>query len=88
MAGKVDALYFFLVAVSAFFVIVIAAFVIYFGIRYRRRAKGDVGAKVVPSLVLEIAWTIIPLCLGLVMFAWGAEVYFTQARPPAETLDV
>jgi cytochrome c oxidase subunit 2 len=88
MAGKVDALYFFLVAVSAFFVVLIAALVIYFGIRYRRRAHAEVGARVVPALTLEIAWTIIPLGLGLVMFGWGALVYFNQARPPAETLDV
>jgi cytochrome c oxidase subunit II len=88
MAGKVDALYFFLVAVSAFFVVLVASLVIYFGIRYRRRAHAEVGATVVPSLTLEIAWTIIPLGLGLVMFAWGAHVYFNQARPPAETLDV
>jgi cytochrome c oxidase subunit 2 len=88
MAGKVDALYFFLVAVSAFFVIVIAALVIFFSIRYRRRAHDDVGGKVVPSLALELTWTIIPLGLGLVMFAWGANVYFSEARPPAETLDI
>jgi cytochrome c oxidase subunit 2 len=88
MAGKVDALYFFLVAVSAFFVILIAALVIFFGIRYRRRAHDEVGTKVVPSLALELAWTIIPLCLGLVMFGWGASVYFNEARPPAETLDI
>jgi cytochrome c oxidase subunit II len=88
MAGKVDALYFFLVAVSAFFVVLIAALVIYFGIRYRRRAHAEVGARVVPSLTLELAWTIIPLGLGLVMFGWGAHVYVNQARPPAETLDV
>jgi cytochrome c oxidase subunit II len=88
MAGKVDALYFFLVAVSAFFVIVIAALVIFFSIRYRRRAHGEVGQKVVPSLALELTWTIIPLGLGLVMFAWGANVYFGQSRPPAETLDI
>ena len=88
MAGKVDALYFFLVAVSAFFVVLIAALVIVFGIRYRRRARTEVGAKVIPSLALEIAWTIIPLGLGLVMFGWGAQVYFNQARPPAETLDI
>jgi cytochrome c oxidase subunit II len=88
MAGKVDALYFFLVAVSAFFVVLVASLVIYFGIRYRRRAHAEVGTKVVPSLALEIAWTIIPLGLGLVMFTWGANVYFNQARPPAETLDI
>jgi cytochrome c oxidase subunit II len=88
MAGKVDELYFFLVAVSAFFVVLIATLVLYLGIRYRRRAHGDVGGKVVPSLTLEIAWTIIPLGLGLVMFGWGAQVYFNVSRPPAETLDV
>jgi cytochrome c oxidase subunit 2 len=88
MAGKVDALYFFLVAVSAFFSILIATLIVVFGVRYRRRAHGDVGAKVVPALSLEIAWTVIPLGLGLVMFAWGANVYFAQARPPAETLDI
>jgi cytochrome c oxidase subunit 2 len=88
MAGKVDALYFFLVAVSAFFVIIIAGLVIFFAIRYRRRSHGEVGEPVVPSLALEIAWTIVPLGLGLVMFAWGASLYFSQARAPAETLDV
>jgi cytochrome c oxidase subunit 2 len=88
MAAKVDALYFFLLAVSAFFVILIATLIVVFGVRYRRRAHGDVGAKVIPALSLEIAWTIIPLGLGLVMFAWGANVYFAQAQPPAETLDI
>jgi cytochrome c oxidase subunit 2 len=88
LAGKVDALYFFLVAVSAFFVVLIAGLIVILGIRYRRRAQGDVGAKVIPSLTLEITWTIIPLVIGLVMFAWGAQVYFAQATPPAETLDI
>jgi cytochrome c oxidase subunit 2 len=88
MAGKVDALYFFLVAVSAFFVVLIAALVVFFSIRYRRRAKDETGTKVVPSMALEVAWTIIPLCLGLVMFAWGASLYFSESQPPGETLDI
>ncbi|HEY3383655.1 MAG TPA: cytochrome c oxidase subunit II [Vicinamibacterales bacterium] len=88
MAGKVDALYFFLVSVSAFFVVLVAALIIFFAIRYRRRAHGEVGAKVIPSLALELTWTIIPLGLGLVMFFWGANVYFVESRPPAETLDI
>ncbi len=88
MAGKVDALYFFLVAVSAFFVVLIATLIVVFGIRYRRRRQGEVGAKVVPALSLEIAWTAIPLGIGLFLFGWGAHVYFAQAQPPAETLDV
>jgi cytochrome c oxidase subunit 2 len=88
MAGKVDALYFFLVAVSAFFVVLIAALVVFFSIRYRRRSKDETGTRVVPSVALELTWTIIPMCLGLVMFAWGASLYFTESRPPGETLDI
>jgi cytochrome c oxidase subunit 2 len=88
MAGRVDALYFFLLALSAFFVILIATLIVVFGIRYRRRAHSEVGAKVVPALSLELAWTIIPLGLGMILFFWGANVYFAQAQPPAETLDV
>jgi cytochrome c oxidase subunit II len=88
MAGKVDALYFFLVAVSAFFVVLIAGLVVVFGIRYRRRAKDETGQVVVPSMALELAWTVIPLCLGLVMFTWGAHLYFSESQPPGETLDV
>jgi len=59
-----------------------------FGVRYRRRTPEQVGAPVIPSLALEIGWTAVPLVVGLVLFAWGANVYFAQARPPAETLDV
>jgi cytochrome c oxidase subunit 2 len=88
IAGKVDALYFFLVAVSAFFVVLIAALVVFFSIRYRRRAKDETGTRVVPSMALELTWTIIPLSLGLVMFTWGASLYFTESRPPGETLDI
>jgi len=88
MAGKVDALYFFLVAMSGFFVVLIAGLIIFFGVRYRRRARGETGRKVVPALSLEIAWTVIPLGLGIGLFLWGASLYFAQAHPPAETIDV
>ena len=37
-AGNVDALYLFLIAVTAFFSILIGALVIYFAIKYRRRS--------------------------------------------------
>ena len=37
IAPKVDAVFFFLVAVSGFFTVLIAVLVLYFGIKYRRR---------------------------------------------------
>ena len=82
LAGKVDALYFFLVAVSAFFVVLIAGLILYFAIRYRRRSDDEQGAPIHGGLLLETVWTIIPLGLSLVMFIWSADIYFQAYEPP------
>jgi cytochrome c oxidase subunit 2 len=88
MAGRVDALFFFLVAVAAFFVIVIAAFLFVFSVRYRRRRAQEVGTPVTPPVLLEVAWIGIPTLLAMVMFVWGANVYFSMATPPKDALEI
>ncbi len=85
-APQVDALYFFLVAVSAFFAVLIALVVIAFAVKYRRRSVTDRPAEIHGSLVLELAWTIIPFGIAMVMFFWGARVYVTLQRPPDDAL--
>jgi cytochrome c oxidase subunit 2 len=37
---------------------------------------------------LEIAWSVIPLGLAMVMFVWGASVYFALNRPPRGALEI
>ncbi|MEZ4436688.1 MAG: cytochrome c oxidase subunit II [bacterium] len=37
---------------------------------------------------LEAAWIILPLVLGLAIFAFGAERYLALARPPADALQI
>ena len=49
-AKDVDALYFFIVAVSAFFALLIAVLVIVFGIKFHRRHEGEVGARIEGNL--------------------------------------
>jgi len=88
MASRVDNLYFFLIALSAFFTVLIVALVAYFAVKYRRRRVDEIGAPIHGSLALELVWTGIPLILAMVLFVWGASVYFALARPPAETLDI
>ncbi len=88
MAGRVDALYFFLIGVSAFFVVLIATLVVYFAWRYRRRRPGEVGRVVHGGWSLEVLWTAVPVLLTMVMFFWAANVYFSMASPPPDTLDV
>jgi cytochrome c oxidase subunit 2 len=87
-AMDVDALYFFIVAVTAFFALVVAVMVIYFGVKYRRRHDGEVGARIEGNLVLELLWSVIPTMIAMVMFGWGASVYYHLRRTPDEALQV
>lgn len=88
VAGKVDALFFFLVAVSLFFFALVCALVLVFAIRYRRRSPADRPAEVHGSLSLELLWTIIPFGLAMVMFGWGAVLYFDMYSPPATAMNI
>src|SRR5271165_4629319 len=88
MAPRVDGLLLFVASVTAFFTILIASLIIYFAIRYRRRAVNLNPPEVKENPGLEIAWSVIPLILCLIMFAWGANIYFAGARPPDNALEV
>jgi cytochrome c oxidase subunit II len=88
MAGRVDNLYFFLVALTAFFSILIAGLIVYYAIKYKRRHPDSVGGRIHGGMVLEITWSVIPLLITMVIFVWGASVFFAMSRPPAETLNI
>ena len=88
MAARVDNLYFFMVATSGFFAVLVTLLVIAFAIRFRRRSPDGVGEPIHGSLALELIWTGIPFILAMVMFVWGASVYFALARMPDEALDI
>ena len=93
IAAHVDGLYAFLVLVSAFFSLLIAFLVVWFAVKYRQRPD----SPAVPAhaddhsagaMVLEIVWTVIPLGLSMIMFAWGVSIYFTESRPPADSMEI
>jgi len=88
IANEVDALYFFLVGLSVVMSVLIATLVVSFAIRFRRRRPDDVGAQVHGGLMLELAWTVVPFVVAMIIFFWGAKVYFVMASPPPETLNI
>ncbi len=88
MASRVDALYFFLLGIAAFFTLLIAGLIVYYAWRYRRRAPDEVGTRVEGGLALELTWTIVPFLITLVLFVWGSSVFFAEQRPPDETINV
>ena len=88
IAGRVDALYFFLIAITVFFSVLIAGLIVYYAVKYRRRTPEAVGEAVHGALALEIAWTVVPFLIVMVVFGWSASIYFAIERPPKETLNI
>src|SRR5436190_2632812 len=88
MASRVDALYFFLVGLTAFFSLLIAGLIVTYAVKYRRRTPDSVGARIHGGLILQITWTVIPLIITMLILVWGASVLFARSRPPAQTLNV
>jgi cytochrome c oxidase subunit II len=88
MAVRVDALFYFLVAVSVFFATLIVVLIVVFAIKYRRRSEDERPQAIPGNWRLEVLWTTIPLALTMVMFVWGAEVYFDTNYPPIDALEI
>src|SRR5262250_2613791 len=88
MASRVDWLYFFLLAVSIFFSLLIAGLIVFYAVKYRRRSADGVGSQIHGGLVLELTWTIVPFLITMVIFVWGASVFFAMAHPPNETINI
>ena len=87
LAPEVDAIYFFGVAVAVFFSLLVAVLVLYFAVRYRRRHPDEIGQPEKTITWLEITWSVIPFLILMVMFAWGAKVFFIAFRPPSDAVE-
>jgi len=86
-SGPVDWLYIFLVALSALTTLAIFGVILVFGMKYRRR-HGREATQIEGSLVLEIAWSVIPLGIFLVIFVWGAVLFFQLRTPPRDAAEI
>ena len=86
-AGNVDALYIFLVLLSGFMCVAIFTMILIFAVRYRRR-HGVEAEPIEGSTALEITWSVIPLGIFMVIFLWGAIIYFQERTPPRGATEV
>jgi cytochrome c oxidase subunit 2 len=87
-AEKVDQLFFFLLAVSGFFSVLIAGLIIFFAVKYRRRPENQWPAAIHGSIRLEVLWTGIPFALAMLMFYWGTKLFFDIVCPPENCMEI
>src|SRR5687767_6966548 len=79
-AADYDLLYAFLWAVTLFFTGLIFVLIVYLALRYRRRHPDEFPRPVIESKKLEVIWTVIPFVIVMVIFFWGARLYFSAFR--------
>src|SRR5438874_8339406 len=86
-AAGVDALFSFIMLVTVFFTLLIFVLILYFALKYNRR-RGAMPQAVKTSAKLEIAWSVIPFLITLVMFTWGAKQYVSLEQPPKNAMEI
>lgn len=87
VAVQVDAFYLFLVLITTFFSLLIALLILFFIIRYRKSPDRE-AEQIHGSTLLEIIWTVIPLGISMVIFVWGAVLYYHIENPPPNALEI
>jgi len=84
ISGQVDRLFGFEIVVAVFFAALIFALVLVFAVKFHRGRSRPVA----DDMRLELTWTLIPLGVTLVMFAWGADIFFQGTHPPRDAMEI
>jgi cytochrome c oxidase subunit 2 len=88
VAGRVDALFWWLTGLSALIAAGVAIALVTFAIKYRRRSPDEVPVQIEGALRLELTWTLIPLVLSIITFLWAAILYMQMSRPAENALEI
>lgn len=87
-ATHLDHLTLYLLIVATIFTVLIFTCIFYFAIKYRRREEHERAVEIEGAMPLEILWSVIPFLLMMVMFVWGASVFFEMSRPPDDAMNI
>jgi len=88
LASEIDNLYLGVIAITAFFAVLVVILVIYFAIKYRDETGDRIGAPITGSMPLELGWSLIPFFISIGIFVWASVVFFHIVRAPDQTLDI
>ncbi|MEX0609349.1 MAG: cytochrome c oxidase subunit II [Balneolaceae bacterium] len=61
---------------------------IYFAVKYRRKSEDDVTPLITHHNQLEIAWSVIPLLLVIIVFAWGYKGWLNLNTAPDNAYEI
>jgi cytochrome c oxidase subunit 2 len=88
VSGRVDALMFLLLGISAFLTFVIFLVVVYFAIRYRRRTDNEVPPQGRSPRWMEITFSSLLFVMFMYVFVRGMRLYVEVKKPAEHALDI
>jgi len=88
IAGEVDWLFYLILYISIFFFVLVVGAAAYFSIKYRRRGDIAPTSQKDHNLKLEIAWTVIPLAIVIILFFLGFSLYMKMNIIPKDALEI
>lgn len=88
LAEGTDALFHFINVTSIILLIGITIAIIYFSWKYRRRSENDITPVITHNSKLEITWSVIPLILVMIVFAWGLNGYVNLSTAPDDAYEI
>jgi cytochrome c oxidase subunit II len=82
LAGWVDGVYFYGLAITVFFTVLICVLIFFFAIKYRRGSRADRSNPVTHNTMIEVIWIGIPLLLAMVLYFVSTFVFYQMYHPP------
>jgi cytochrome c oxidase subunit 2 len=87
-APDYDLLFWATTALTILFTVLVFAMIVVLAAKYRRGAKADRTNPIDHNTFLELSWSVIPLFLALIMFAWAAWKFVETRTPPKDAMEV
>ena len=86
-AKGMDELYWFITIISVVMTIVIFVGLGVFAWKYHNK-RNPHATQIEGSTKLELTWSILPFLVMLVMFGWGADIYYRAQNPPKDAMEI
>lgn len=87
-AGRVDHLFYTMVALSSVVVLGVVITMIVFAVRFRRGRNVDRSGESHREMGIELTWTLIPFALFVGIFVWSILLWIDMRTPPANASTV
>jgi cytochrome c oxidase subunit II len=88
VAVQVDRLGWTLLTISAVVLTAVFAPMAVFLFRYRRGRPAERSPAHLPTIKIEVTWTLVSFFVFLGLFAWGANIYWVIQTPPKDATEI